>query len=226
MILKNNRFLLKQQNGETIENPTIEGLKVDFFGSNNLIEIDEGAVFHNCHFKVRQDCIIIIEKTQPRGLKNTVIDMAGSYNSYLKIAKDCSIESCRFVLTNERNSSISIGEDCLLSSNIVFRANDGHAIYDIKTHEILNHPKRIVIGAHVWIGEDVKVLKGTIIAENTVVATGSVVSKKFEEAFIAIGGNPAKVIKNNINWDRKHIKELETTVELKKNSRFTQKGVQ
>ncbi len=141
--MENNRFVLKCKDGTFLNNPEINGLKVNFLGSNNYLEVEEGAVFHNCHFKLNDSCIIIIEKTQPRGLKNTVVDMSGSIDGFLHINKGCSIESCRFAMTNERNPDIYIGKDSLLSSNIVFRATDGHTIFDINTNKIINKPRPI-----------------------------------------------------------------------------------
>ena len=51
------------------------------------------------------------------------------------------------------NSEIVIGEDCLLSDQIVFQSNDQHGIIDLNTNEIVNDThKTILVGDHVWIG--------------------------------------------------------------------------
>jgi serine acetyltransferase len=40
---------------------------------------------------------------------------------------------------------------------------------------------------------------------NSVVATGSVVVKKFMEEGVTIAGNPTKIVKRGINWKRERI---------------------
>lgn len=217
--MSNNRIILFLENGKQIENPEIPGLKVDFLGKNSYVHIEEGANFENCVFRLNDNCSILVEKTQPRGLKKTVVNMAGAINSHFEIRKYCSIESCQFFLTNEEGSIIKIGEDCLFSSGIVFRANDGHVIYDINSGEVINYPKEILIGNHVWVGADVTVMKGSIIPDNTIIGQGSMVSKIFEEPFSVVAGNPAKVVRQKVNWDRRHIKNLKNGEYLHNNFR-------
>ena len=50
-----------------------------------------------------------------------------------------------------------------------------------------------------WVGNQVIILKGTEIADNCVVGSGSVVTKKFTNNLV-IAGNPARVVKENIDW--------------------------
>ncbi len=70
---------------------------------------------------------------------------------------------------------------------------------------MLNFAESIEIGRHVWIGRDVKVGKNVRIADNSIVGWGSIVTRRFDEPNVIIAGNPAKVIKRGINWDRKSI---------------------
>lgn len=64
----------------------------------------------------------------------------------------------------------------------------------------INISKDITIGEHVWIGANVSILKGCKIPNNSVIGTGAIVTKKFEKEGICIAGNPAKVVKEEINW--------------------------
>ena len=95
---------------------------------------------------------------------------------------------------------ISIGNNCLLSSNIVLRTGDSHNIYNIDGLRI-NPSSDIVIGDHVWIGYGAMINKGVHISDNTVIGNGSIVTRSFEEAGIIIAGVPAKQIKDSITWD-------------------------
>jgi serine acetyltransferase len=41
------------------------------------------------------------------------------------------------------------------------------------------------------------------------VGAKAVVTKKFTEEYTAIGGNPAKVIATNVDWDREFLEQQE-----------------
>ena len=99
---------------------------------------------------------------------------------------------------------IEFGDDCQLSANITLRTGDSHSIVDLQGKRI-NRSKSIRIGDHVWIGNTVLIFKGTQIGNNSIVAGGAVVGGKIFPPYCIIGGNPAKIIKENINWDRKRL---------------------
>lgn len=52
-----------------------------------------------------------------------------------------------------------------------------------------------------WIGCGVKIYKGTVIPEGCVIASDTIVKGVFEIENSLIGGNPARVIKENIKWN-------------------------
>ena len=100
------------------------------------------------------------------------------------------------------NSEIVIGEDCLLSDQIVFQSNDQHGIIDLNTNEIVNDThKTILVGDHVWIGRRVNLLHGTKIGSGSIVGLGSLVNKKFKKNSL-VAGVPAKTIKDDVTWSR------------------------
>ena len=126
---------------------------------------------------------------------------ARSSNTNININKDFSIESGTFDTHGEPNTKISIGKDCQFGCNIELDTADGHTIYSTDG-EILNTPKDITIGDHVWLCKNVSVLKGAKIPNNSVIAKGSIVTKQFEKENVILAGTPAKIIKTNINWSR------------------------
>lgn len=97
-------------------------------------------------------------------------------------------------------TKIEVGKDCLFSANITLRAGDSHSVIDAESGVRLNPSKDIFIGNHVWIGNTVIVTKGTVIGNHCVVATGAVLTGKSYPDYCAIGGNPAKVVKEGISW--------------------------
>ena len=58
----------------------------------------------------------------------------------------------------------------------------------------------IIIGNHVWICSGTQIYKGTKIADGCVIAANSVVRGVFSVPNALIGGNPARIIKENIKW--------------------------
>lgn len=118
--------------------------------------------------------------------------------------KDFTTAEGAHIAVTEPNSRIEIGYDCMLAQKIDVRTGDSHSIIDIVTKKRINVAKNVVIGDHVWIASDVKVLKGVSIGSHSIIATGSIVTKSIPENIVA-AGSPAVVIRNNVTWDRMRI---------------------
>lgn len=96
------------------------------------------------------------------------------------------------------NVGVSFGDNVLLGWNISFRDSDGHYVIDNGIEK--TNQKEIIIGDHVWIGSDVTILKGVKIQRDSIVASQAVVTKPFEQSNILIGGFPAAIIKEHVDW--------------------------
>ena len=90
---------------------------------------------------------------------------------------------------------IEIGKGCAISDNVCIADSDSHYINGEK--DAMMSP--IIIGDHVWIGKNVTVLKGVHIGDGAIVGAGSVVVKDIPAGCLAVG-NPARVIKENVEW--------------------------
>ncbi len=95
------------------------------------------------------------------------------------------------------SNALHIGDNCSISWNCQFLDDDYHTINYPGKKESENS---INIGNKVWIGSGAQIYKGTIIPDGCVIASNSVVRGVFTTENTLIGGNPAKVIKENINW--------------------------
>ncbi|NVO32122.1 acyltransferase [Hymenobacter lapidiphilus] len=93
---------------------------------------------------------------------------------------------------------LRIGEYCAISWECQFLDEDFHAL-TYEGQRPVETPE-IVIGNHVWIGNRVCVYKGTVIPDGCVVASNSVVKGIFTEENLLLAGNPAKVIRRNVQW--------------------------
>lgn len=97
------------------------------------------------------------------------------------------------------SEEVEFGDNCLLGWNVHIRDCDGHSIY--QNNELINNRRKVTIYNHVWIGQDVKVLKGSIIPNDSIIAMNSCVTKAFTVENTIIGGYPAVVIKRNVSWE-------------------------
>lgn len=104
-------------------------------------------------------------------------------------------------LTN-RGARTAIGPDCLFSHGIEVRSADMHPIHDIATGGRINPPADVTIGAHCWIGARAFIGKGAAIPDETIVGACAVVTSAFGEGNIAIAGNPARVVRTGVRWER------------------------
>lgn len=91
---------------------------------------------------------------------------------------------------------INVGEDVAISENVIIRDSDNHSI--ISPNHVKAKP--INIGNHVWIGMNSIILKGVTIGDGAIIAAGAVVTKDVPPKTI-VAGVPAKVIKENIDWE-------------------------
>ena len=104
----------------------------------------------------------------------------------------------------EAGTKLTIGEDCMLSSNIRISTTDSHSIIDTVSGKRTNPAASITIEPHVWIGYNVSINKGVTIGKGSVVAGNSIVTKSCPSESV-VGGTPAKVLKEHTTWNRARI---------------------
>lgn len=170
------------------------------------IYINQSVIFGWCNMhKSRLETALcmaehssLILTNKPGGGKNMLI----GYGSYIQIGKNAKLSIGNSFINREVkiicNKEITIGNDCIIAMGVIIRDNDGG------NHKILSaeykNCKSITIGNHVWIGENVVILKGVTIGEGCVIAAGSLVTKDLPPYSLAMG-SPAKVVRTNIQWE-------------------------
>lgn len=87
---------------------------------------------------------------------------------------------------------VLVGWDCTILDD------NGHQISTSKT----SSRKKVIIGSHTWLSSGVAILNGSKLKNDTVVSFGSVVHEDFQKDHIIIAGNPAKIVRENIEWKR------------------------
>lgn len=96
------------------------------------------------------------------------------------------------------NSNIIIGDDFLAGWGVTIIDADGHEIVSLLEGE-KQEDRGIIIGNHIWICSDAKLLKGTGICNDSIVAANALITKSFSQPNILIGGTN-KVLKENVTW--------------------------
>ena len=216
---KGNQFILHKENGDIEEFPEIPRLNVQFFGTNCKVELWEPVNFNQ--LKTTQSSLHLygdnnsIEiKSSKHVINNLTIAGLGNifgqstYNNKIFIDENFSCEKILFQFLFTNNCTVKIGKDCMFSSEITFLLGDAHTVYSLDNPQKVNETKfGISIGNHVWIGHDVEILKDVVIPDNTVIGARSLVNKEFSKPNTIIAGIPAKVVKENIGWDRRNVKQ-------------------
>ena len=96
---------------------------------------------------------------------------------------------------------ITIGSGCLTGKWVTITDNshgntDYHSLQLPPKSRDITSKEPIVIGKNVWIGDKVTILPNVEIGDGAVIAANAVVTKDVP-AYAIVGGNPAKILKQN-----------------------------
>lgn len=94
---------------------------------------------------------------------------------------------------------IYFGDNCLISWDCLFMDTDFHKILSYNG-VVTNKNKPIKVGNHVWFGCQCMVLKGSDIANNSIIAAGSIVKNHLKQNNTIYCGIPATLSKQNVFW--------------------------
>lgn len=148
--------------------------QIQFFGENNTVKFEHDCVMKNVDIWISDGGIIEV-----------------GHNTHF---------SGKTHMACIEGKKVHIGERCLFSDTITFRTGDSHSILDSDGKRI-NKAKDITIGDHVWIGQQVIVLKGSTVGADSIVGTGSLLTGKTYDSNSIIAGIPAKIVKQHVSWD-------------------------
>lgn len=142
---------------------------------------------------IRKDAELVI---------NGVVDLGAGTNLVVNEGAIISIGDKSYIAGDSKiysNKSINIGSNCALSWGMTIIDTDFYKAIDTTAKNNIIC-ESINIGNHVWIGCNVTILKGVNIGDNSIIAAGSIVNKDIPKNCL-VGGNPAKIIKKDINWE-------------------------
>ena len=172
------RNKIKIENGTDLQiakSAKIAASHIEIYGHGNSLRIAEEVKLRDVHIEIVGDnCSITIEKGCVIG-----------HQSYLS-AKEDGIE-------------LFVGEGCMFSRNVKVMTSDGHPLFC--DNKQINKAKSIVIESHVWLGDNVTILKGVSIGSGSVVGINATLTQSIGPNVVAVG-NPAKVVKENVVWKK------------------------
>lgn len=170
------------------------------FGKNSKILV-QGSLLLNA-FKVgnsKKEALVTLEK-------NAVLQVFGKFQCYYGC--DLLIKDGAKVILHDGYANhnveircenrIEIGKNVAIANNVKIMDSDFHQI--LNSEGICINPSApIYIGNNVWIGVGATILKGVTIGDGAIIGSGAVVTKNVP-AHSVVAGNPAKIIKENIQW--------------------------
>lgn len=172
---------------------------ITFQGKNNILIVEDGVRLHSSKISFNADnSVVYLSKNKHIYYLNVSL----FNNSVVYFGKDNYFNRALNMSVSEYQNVI-IGEDCLFSFDIWIRTADPHVLYSTETKRRINESKGVFLGDHVWIGQGVYLLKGTCVGSGAVVGAASVVTGKKLASNCCYGGNPAKLLKENVFFSHK-----------------------
>ena len=113
------------------------------------------------------------------------------------------LTATRCAVVDARNGgSIVVGPDGLWAADVYVATDDMHRLADRTTGQRLNpFGAHIRIGRHVWLCKDAVVTGHVDIGDGAVVGLRSVVRMQKVPAHTAVAGVPARVVREDVEWD-------------------------
>jgi len=124
-------------------------------------------------------------------LKNYCTLCPCNVKSIISIGDRTTIGDYTYIYSSEK---IIIGKDCMIAP-FCYVVDSNHGMVPGTPFNLQpNTTNPVAIGDNVWIGTHSLILPGVEIGNNSIIASGSVVTKSVASG-VVVGGNPAKIIK-------------------------------
>ena len=207
----NVQIIKSMEDIHTLEDNTIIGdysfidSEIQFSGKNNILiappsDGETKVKLLNTTIEFVSDNSVMFLSNSPRyysihaWLYNDVFCSIGTNNYFNQLLN----------LKCSDQTNIVIGDDCMFSMGIWLRTSDVHLMYDTKKHRRINYSKSILIGDHVWAGQDSKILKGTKIGSGAIIGADTLCAGKTIPSNTAWGGNPARLLRRDVFFHGKN----------------------
>ena len=176
--------------------PKIIDSNINFSGENNILYCDKNVCLNKSELNFSG--------------RNSLIYLGiGEHKVNISLWNDSVCHCGRFIYYNDtlkillsEHKHCFIGDSCIISSDVFIRNSDPHLIYSCDDGNRINPTKSVYIGDHVWLGQNVNILKGTQIDSGSIIGASSVVAGKIIPHNSIWAGSPTRQIKNGVFWDK------------------------
>jgi acetyltransferase-like isoleucine patch superfamily enzyme len=187
ILISHRVFLLKTKGTIKIESPIHRGMINIGYGEVGIFDMKHSRSV----WEVSGEIIFKGRANIGHGSKISV-----GKNGILELGENFRITAESAIASHKH---IKFGADCLISWDCLIMDTDFHKI--IQDGHIINSPEPVIIGQKVWIGCRNLILKGAIIADNSIIGANSMVSKDISNKSGLFVGNPIKHYKENVRWE-------------------------
>lgn len=179
----------------------IDSSFIEFTGENNILFIEDGVTISHSsiHFYGSRSVVYLSESRH-----KYILDL-GAHNNTAVFFGKYNIIWNRLSLIASEGHNVIIGGDSLISWGGFIRTADPHLIYDTEGRGRINPSKSVFLGDHIWFGQSVTILKGTVIGSGSIIGADSVVAGKKIPSNASAAGNPAKIIKEGIFFSKENV---------------------
>lgn len=167
-------------------------------GTNNTIIIEDEVFLRDVLIEISGQNNRLIVRMGSKFYSKGKISIFGK-NNLVDIGENTYNIGPISILVQEDNNKIVTGEHCMFAQNTFIRNSDSHSILSLDGKRI-NPSKDVILGKHVWVGYGATILKGTVLGDNCIVGTQAVISGNHPQPGCIYAGNPAKLVKENIDW--------------------------
>lgn len=176
--------------------PRLRRSEIIFDGKGNTLIVEDGVKLKDSRilFAGNGSVVYLSRSKSPYRINVTI-----NNGSLLFFGEGNSFTGTMTIILSEEKNVI-IGSHGLYSYDICIRTADPHLIYDTESHRRMNLSRSVVIGDHVWLGQQAMILKGSVIGSGAVLGAKAVLGGRSVPSNECWAGSPARSIRKNIFW--------------------------
>lgn len=182
--------------------PVLENSTIRFRGSGNILFSEPDVTLKDSDITFYGDNALLYLSASNKREYRLHLDLWSGTAAYF--GSNNYFNGTLNAIVSERRNLI-IGGGGVFSFGIWMRTADPHLIYDIESRKRINMSRSILIGDHVWLGQNAFVLKGSKVGSGSVISAACVLANKEVESNTVYAGNPARKIRENIFYIGKSV---------------------
>ena len=171
--------------------------RIVFHGFRNTLVFDEDVILEDTTIDFNGDDSIVYLCKSRHPYR---INVSMNHNCVFYMGQNNYMNGSLHVILSEQKHFF-VGNEGLFSFDIWARTADPHLIYSCRSMERINPSRSIFLGDHVWVGQNVMLLKGSQVDSGSIIGAGAVLSGKAVPHNAIYAGNPAKEIRRGIFWE-------------------------